>query len=130
MEVDRVLVMPVEETPVVADLGGQVVTAAQPDDLPELVGVPERDIHGVVRAEAASVRDREGVRIIVLREGEDLLQDVSLELAVPRDPIRGPAPSTIDALGVHAIDAEQLDASFHQRVPERVNEPPVLVIVE
>jgi hypothetical protein len=90
----------------------------------------ERDIRGMISADAAAVRDKIGMGVPRCRKRDHLLDNIGLVLTVPvYAPVRR-AMLTVQALGIDAVDAEQLKRSAVDAFADGLHEPPVLVIIE
>lgn len=128
--VDGVVVIAVEQVAEVFHAKRQIVAAGEGGHLAEQVGVAEGDVDGVVRAQAAAVRDGAGMRVFRSHQREHFVQDVFLELDVAPDAFGRMAPEAIEGFVVDAVQAEQLQVSGLDLVPQAFHQPEVFVLVE
>lgn len=107
VEVDVLVVIPVEQISDMLDLQRQNVATRKGDELAEEMRMAEHQIGRLERAETAAHRDRAIVRIDRRHQRRHLVQQVVLEYSVAVDVIGGMAAASVEALGGQTFDAEQ-----------------------
>src|SRR5580658_9846361 len=113
-----------------ADGAGKVVSPANRHGLAEELGMPEREVHRVVSADAAAVDDQGRAAVFGKHERDYFLENVALVVPVALGACRRRNGLAVKAFGVYAIDTEKTDAPALDGVTQRVHQPPVLIVVE
>ena len=120
-----------ELVPVAVEERVDVVLARERHDLVDRIRMPEPEVRRVVRAEGrAERRDASGRLRARPHERHDLVVEVLVVLIVPPDPLGRVLLLRVEALGVHAVHARELDRAALDQVLHRRRQPEVLVLVE
>ena len=130
VEIDVLVVISAEEIGENACRAREIIAATKCNNFGKDLRMTQGNVDRMIRANAAAVRDEFADTILGGRERRDFLQDVGLVLAVPDDSLsRRPMPA-VEAFGIDAIDAEQLNCSGLDKISDGFYLPPVFVIVE
>ena len=95
------------------------------------VGMAKREVRRVVRAERGAER-RHAARALRPRphERDDLVVEVVVVLVVPADPLGRMPVLRVEALGIDAVHAGELNRTLLDEVADRADQAEVLVLVE
>src|SRR5271157_1830744 len=130
VQVDGLVVVAVEQVTEVVDRAGQVVAAAECNELAEPMGVSEDDVGRMIGPEAAAERSHEVTGVDPAAEAQDLVQDVPLVQLVMGDPLPRVQPPAVKGHGVDTVEAEELDPALIDVSLQGGDDPPVLVVEE
>src|ERR1700693_5686680 len=91
----------------------------------------QREVHGVVRPERRSESADLSRRVRFLANpGDDLFDEVAVVLVVASDALRWVLLRGVEALVVHAVDADDLEPSGFHEIADRPDETEILVLIE
>src|SRR5579875_3090934 len=93
-----------------------IVDAAQPDHAVNQVRIAEGKIGGMIRAEARAGRNQKRIGILLLREGQNLVVQVTIILHMPQGALRRMAVFGIPAFAIDTIDTEELEPTLFQMI--------------
>jgi predicted RNA-binding protein len=130
VEVDVLVTVAVEEVLEMFEWRGEVVSAAEANHFLEEVRVFEGEVSGVVGAEAAAGGDEGWVRVFLLYEGHDLVEDIFFVLKIVEDAFCGVDMVGVEAFFVGAIEAVDLDGAGLYLFAKGVDDLPIFIIVE
>jgi hypothetical protein len=128
--VDILVAEAVEEIVKMLKGDGEVIAAAEADDLMEEMGIFEGEVGGVPGAEAATCGNGGGAGVFVLNEAENFGQDIFFILEVPEDPFSGVKVFGIEAFIIDAVEAIYLDGTGFDLPAEGLDHLPVFVVIE
>jgi hypothetical protein len=128
VKINVFIVITIEKVSKTANPTRQIVPAAQGNDPAEETGVAHGDVYGMIGTHAATMGDQCGVGIFVVSKGNDFFKNVIFILFVPGEPVAGRTPVTVEALGIDAIDAADLEPAFINFIPQGRDKAPVFVI--
>ena len=108
IEVNQLVVMPVEQIAKILDRLGQIEAPAESGHLAEAMGVAKREVDRVERAEAAPVRDHAGMAVLVPHQRQHFVEQIPFILQVPVQAVARMAPKAVEAFLIDAVHAIQL----------------------
>ena len=130
VEVDVLVTVAVEEVVKMFEWGSEVVAAAEAYHFVEEVGVFEGEVCGVVGAEAAAGGDQGWVRVFLLYEGDDLVEDIFFVFKIVEDAFCGVDMTGVEAFFIGAIEAIDLDGAGLNFFAKGVDDLPVFIVIE
>lgn len=110
--------------------GGEVIAAAEAYHFVEAVRVFKGQVGGVVGAEAAAGGDQGWVRVLLLYERDDLVENIFFVLKIVEDAFRGMDMAGVEAFFVGAIQAVDLDGTGLDFFAKGVDDLPVFIIIK
>ncbi len=96
----------------------EIVPPAEGQRALEVLRMPQRDGHRMIRAEAAPVRRERRARILFFGKWQHLLDDVALELQVPLDARLGRLFKAIETLLIDPVHADELQLAGLDPMPQ------------